>query len=131
VKRFNYVLDPLFLTCCALYAMNRWIIKPHVHAAFFHNWFNDALLIPCALPPLLFVHRWFGLRKQEGPPTAWEIGAHLVGWSLLFEYLGPHLMRHTTGDPWDVVAYGAGAMAAFLVWHHGWRLRPARRTHEL
>jgi hypothetical protein len=130
VKRFNYVLDPLFLACCALYALNRWLIKPHIHAAFFHNWFNDTLLIPCALPPLLLVHRWLRLRKTEGPPTAWEIAAHFAGWSLLFEYLGPHLM-HTTGDPWDVVAYGAGALVAFLVWHHAWRLRPARRTYEL
>src|SRR5580658_4433734 len=62
VKRFGYVFDPFFLACCALYAVNRWLIKPHTHIAFFHNWFNDALLIPCALPPLLLAHDLLRLR---------------------------------------------------------------------
>ncbi|HTA30608.1 MAG TPA: hypothetical protein VK731_08975, partial [Candidatus Cybelea sp.] len=62
MRRFGYVFDLLFLVCCALYASNRWLIKPHCHLAFFHNWFNDVLLIPCALPPLLLAHRWLRLR---------------------------------------------------------------------
>jgi hypothetical protein len=115
VKRFGYLLDPLFLAGCILYAMNRWVIKPHVHASFFHFWFNDMLLIPCALPPLLRLHRWFGLRAHDEAPTGWEIAGHLVGWSVLFELIGPHIMR-TTGDPWDVVAYTAGALGAFCWW---------------
>jgi ubiquinone/menaquinone biosynthesis C-methylase UbiE len=122
VKRFAYVLDPLFLVCCALYAANRWLIKPHVHIAFFHNWFNDVLLIPCALPPLLFLHDFLGLRPRGAWPTAGEIAAHWVGWSILFEGIGPHIMR-TTGDPWDVVAYAAGAVMAGIWWHFAQRGR--------
>ena len=117
MKRFGYVRDPLFLSCCGLYALNRWMIKPHLHSIFFHSWFNDILLIPCALPPLLLVHRWFGLRSQDALPSLWETMAHLIGWSVLFEVIGPHVMRHTTGDPWDVVAYAIGAVAALLWWH--------------
>jgi hypothetical protein len=108
VKRFGYLRDPLFLACCALYILNRWVVKPHTHIAFFHNWFNDTLLIPCALPVVLFTHRLLRLRTHDAPPTALEIAAHWAGWSLLFEGIGPHIMR-TTGDPWDVVA--------FLWWH--------------
>ncbi|HXC98086.1 MAG TPA: hypothetical protein VN048_02010, partial [Verrucomicrobiae bacterium] len=115
MKRFAYLFDPLFLACCALYAANRWLIKPHVHIAFFHNWFNDTLLIPCALPPLLFVHDLLHLRPRNAWPTALEISAHLVGWSILFEGIGPHIM-HTTGDPLDVVAYTAGAIFAWAWW---------------
>lgn len=116
MKRFAYLRDPLFLACCALYVLNRFLIKPHVQLPFFHSWFNDVLLIPCALPPLLWLHRRLGLRGHDGCPTILEIGAHLVGWSVLFEVIGPHLMRHTTGDVMDVVAYSGGAVVACVWW---------------
>ncbi len=95
--------------------MNRWLIKPHCHIAFFHNWFNDILLIPCALPPVLLAQRWLGLRTHDQTPTVGEVTAHLVGWSILFEVIGPRIMP-TTGDPWDAVAYACGAVAAFACW---------------
>ena len=117
MKRFGYLRDPLFLLGCAAYSLNRFILKPHLSAPFLHNWFNDALLIPCALPPLLLAHRWLGLRKHDSAPTLLEISAHVIGWSILFELIGPHLMRGTTGDPWDVVAYVTGAIAALLWWN--------------
>jgi ubiquinone/menaquinone biosynthesis C-methylase UbiE len=115
LKRFRYLRDSLFLAACALYAANRWLVKPHVHLAFFHNWFDDIWLIPCALPPLLLVHDWLGLRKRGAPPSTLEILAHLIGWTVLFEIIGPHIMR-TTGDPWDAVAYAGGALLAMLWW---------------
>jgi hypothetical protein len=121
VRRFNYVFDWLCLLCCALYAANRWVIKPHTHIVFFHSWFNDTLLIPCALPPLLWLHRRLGLRTHDQPPTPMEIAAHVVGWSILFEVIGPHIMR-TTGDPWDAVSYAVGGTIAGFWW---WRARRA------
>jgi hypothetical protein len=124
VRRFGYVFDPIFLAGCALYAANRWLIKPHCHIEFFHSWFNDILLIPCALPPLLLVHRWLGLRPAGAMPTTIEIAAHWAGWSVLFELIGPHIMR-TTGDPRDVVAYAGGAVAADI-W---WRWQAGRRAN--
>ena len=48
-------------------------------------------------------------------PTVGEIAAHWAGWSVLFEVIGPHIMR-TTGDPWDVVAYAGGALVAACRW---------------
>lgn len=115
MKRFRYVFDPLCLLCCLLYAVNRWLIKPHCHIAFFHNWFNDMLLIPCALPPVLLVQRWLGLRVHDRAPTFWEVTAHLAGWSILFELIGPHILP-TVGDPWDAVAYFAGGTVAYGWW---------------
>jgi ubiquinone/menaquinone biosynthesis C-methylase UbiE len=129
VKRFAYLLDPLFLACCALYAANRWLIKPHVHIAFFHNWFNDTLLIPCALPPLLFVHDLLHLRPRNAWPTALEIAGHWLGWSILFEGIGPHIMR-TTGDPWDVVAYAGGGLFAYVWWHFARRAPAPTKTAD-
>ena len=120
MRRFGYVFDPLFLICCGLYAANRWLIKPHCHIVFFYSWFNDILLIPCALPPLLLVHRWLRIRPAGAMPTVGEIATHWAGWSVLFEVIGPHIMR-TTGDPWDVVAYAGGALVAAGWWR--WQAR--------
>lgn len=117
MKRFRYIFDPLCVVCCALYALNRWGIKPHTHVAFFRFWFNDLLLIPCALPPLLQVYRWLKLRAHDRRPTAAEVVGHLILWSALFEWVGPHIVRNTTGDWRDVVAYTTGGIAALIGWH--------------
>jgi len=117
VKPFEYLGDRLFLAGCCLYALNRWILKPHVHSAFLHDHFNDVLLIPCALPVVLWFQRLGKLRSHDAAPTAGEICFHLVVWSLLFEWLRPHLIRHAVGDPWDVVAYIGGGLLAGLWWN--------------
>lgn len=112
---FRYLRDPLFLVGCTLYALNRWVVKPWTSSPFLHGQFNDLLLIPCALPPVLWIQRKLGARLHDAPPRAGEIVAHLIVWSLLFELAGPHLMR-TTGDVLDVVAYAAGGLFSALWW---------------
>jgi hypothetical protein len=116
VRRFRYCRDPLFLTACVLYAANRLWGKGHLHVAFLHNQFNDLLLIPCALPPVLWLQRRFGMRNNDAPPTLWEMSFHLVIWSVIFEVIGPHI-SHATGDFRDILAYAAGALVSALVWH--------------
>jgi hypothetical protein len=115
--------DPLFVVACALYAINRWLIKPHLDIPLFDNWFNDALLIPCALPAALLAHRWLGLRRHNLPPTTGEIFSHLFGWATLFEIIGPAILERATGDPADVLAYAVGAVLAWCWW--------GRVEHEL
>jgi hypothetical protein len=131
VKRFAYLRDPLFLTCCALYVTNRWLVKPHTQVAFYRDWFDDLLLIPCALPPLLLLHRWLKLRGHDAPPTLLEIAIHLIAWSALFEWLGPHLMARATGDPADIVAYSVGGLVAGLWWQWERFQRSPASKHEL
>jgi hypothetical protein len=117
VTSFRYWRDSLFLSTCTLYALNRWLLKPRVHSAFLHDHFNDLLLIPCALPPLLLMQRWLKLRQDDQPPTAGEIALYLVVWSILFEVIGPHIMRWAVGDVWDAVAYVVGGVLAGLWWN--------------
>src|SRR5207237_10217470 len=105
VSRFKYVRDRLFLACCLLYGLNRWLIKPHVHSPFLRYHFNDLLLIPCALPPLLLAQRWLRLRKHDDATTVAEIGLNLIVWSILFEVLGPHIFRWASGDRWVPAVY--------------------------
>ena len=132
MARFRYCRDPLFLLGCAAYAVNRWGLKPHVHSDFLHGYFNDLWLMPCALPPILWLHRKLGLRAHDGVPGVGEILSHLIFWSVLFEYIGPKFMPSTTGDPWDVVAYCVGGVVAGVWWHRS-RFLPAQRrlAHEL
>jgi len=117
MRPFGYWRDSGFLFGCSAYGINRWLIKPHCRIPFFHSYFNDLWLIPCALPMILWAQRGLGLRQHDLAPTGSEILFHLSIWSVLFEWIGPHLMRHATGDPLDVLAYSAGAALASLWWH--------------
>jgi hypothetical protein len=117
VKKFRYLGDGLFLISCSLYALNRWGIKPHTHNGFLRFHFNDLLLMPCALPVLLWLQRIMNLRTIDGPPTWNELALYTVFWSILFEVIGPHLIRRTTGDPWDAVVYFIGGIGAGLWWN--------------
>lgn len=71
--------------------------------------------MPCALPPVLWVQRRLGIRKDDRYPDLMEIVFHMVVWSLLFEVVGPRLME-VTGDVLDVVAYSAGAAFCAVWW---------------
>ena len=115
MKRFGYWRDPLCVGGCALYALNRWVVAPRMHSRFFSGYFDDLLLIPCALPVLLQLQRWFRLRDHDEFPRLSEIFFHLAVWSVLFEAIGPHIMR-TVGDPLDVAAYTVGAVLAAWWW---------------
>lgn len=116
MRTFRYVRDPVFLLGCAAYAINRWILKPHFASPFLHSYFNDLFLIPCALPPLLMLTSWLGLRDPHQNPRLREIVFHLAIWSVLFEWIGPRICSHAVGDVWDVVAYTAGAIVAAIWW---------------
>ena len=121
---FRYFADPFCVVCCVAYVANRLLLKPHLHSAFLHGYFNDLLLIPCALPPLLWLHRRLGLRRHDHMPDAAEIAFHLVVWSVLFEAIGPWLFRHATGDPWDVAVYIIGGLIGWFWWNVRVNKRP-------
>lgn len=127
MRPFLYLRDPLFLAGCGAYVVNRWLIKPHLRAGFFHSHFNDLWLIPCALPPVLWLHRQVGLRKHDRPPEWVEIIPHLVFWSALFEWFGPKVVLHATADPLDAIAYLLGALVAGCWWQRErWWLEGSR-----
>jgi hypothetical protein len=123
VSRFGYLRDRLFVAAVAGYALNRWLLKPRLSSPFLHDHFNDLLLIPAALPVVLWVQRVMGLRKNDLAPSWTEMGLHLAVWSLICEFIGPFWLHHGTADIWDVAAYAAGGMAACLWWN-----RPSQRT---
>ena len=116
---FRYLKDPLCLAAWCLYGANRWLLKPLLPAGeqFFRGHFNDLLLVPCALPAVLVLHRRLGLRDADAPPTGFEILFHLAVWSLFFELVAPLLTGRATADARDLAAYFAGGLAAWAVWN--------------
>jgi ubiquinone/menaquinone biosynthesis C-methylase UbiE len=117
VKGFRYALDPICLSACTLYILNRWLIQPASSSPFLHRYFDDILLIPAALPIILGLQRWWGIRGHDGPPTAAEIFGHLAVWSIIAELVGPFLFPWVVGDLVDVVAYSLGAVLAGIWWN--------------
>jgi len=132
VNRFGYWRDPLFLAAAIGYAVNRWLLKPLLPTPFLHGHFNDLLLIPAALPVVLWLQRVAGLRQHDHAPSWMEMVLHLVVWSVICEFIGPHWLHRGTADPLDVMAYAVGGIAACLWWHRPrqkgvsptWRIRP-------
>ena len=117
MTRFGYLRDRLFLTATTGYGLNRWLIKPLVPLPFLHGQFNDLLLIPAALPVVLWVQRRTGLRTEDGFPSWSEIVLHLVVWSVICEFIGPVWLHRGTSDLWDVAAYTLGGVAAGIWWN--------------
>ena len=117
VKEFRYCRDPLFFTAAIGYALNQWVLKPWVASPFLKGQFNDLLLIPAALPVVLWCQRRIGVRTDDRAPTGREIALHLGVWSVVCEWVGPGLWGRGTSDPWDVVVYTLGAIGAAVWWH--------------
>jgi len=117
VSGFGYLRDRLFLAAVAGYALNCWLLKPLFAAPFLHGHFNDLLLIPAALPVVLWLQRVVGLRDHDLAPSWTETAFHLAVWSLICEFIGPHWLHHGTADVWDAVAYAAGGVVACLWWN--------------
>ena len=124
MSRFRYAADPLCLVACSLYAINRFVLKAHAGPGFFHDHFNDLLLMPAALPWVLWADRSLGWRQHDRPPSGAEILVHTALWSLICEGIGPRWLGLGVADWRDVAAYFAGAFVAWGFWAFGPRRRP-------
>ena len=118
MRRFRYGLDRCCVVSCSAYVANRWIVPSALKGTFLRDYFSDVLLIPSALPLVLWLHRRFGWRPDDSPPRWREILLHVAVWSMAAEGVAPHLFARATGDPWDVVAYAGGALASGVIWNH-------------
>jgi hypothetical protein len=116
---FLYTRDSLFISACLLYLGNRFLLKPFLpdEEIFFHGYFNDLLLIPCALPPVLLIHKLLSARKPDKFPSFREILVHLIIWSLLFEWIGPIFIKSATSDIGDVFSYWVGGVLSWVLWN--------------
>lgn len=119
--------DPVFIVATLLLVLNTLFFRPFWSGSFsfFACYWNDVLLIPVALPPVLWLQNLLHWREPRPRPGCREIIFHLVLWSLLLEGIFPFIFHHGTSDPLDVLAYASGALIAFFFWHFS-RLRALR-----
>lgn len=124
-RTFRFLADPVFLGSTLAYAANRCWLAPRWGAAvpFLTRHFSDVLLLPCALPLLLWLQRLAGLRQHERFPTSGEIFGTLALWSALFEWIFPCLLGRGISDPYDILAYTVGALVAGFLW--SWQSQPS------
>lgn len=117
MRRFRYGADAVCIASCAAYAVNRWAIPGALKGFFLRGYISDVLFIPAALPLMLWVYKWLGLRVDDASPRWGEILLHLIVWSVAAEVVAPGIFSRAIGDPWDVVAYAVGAGVAGWIWH--------------
>lgn len=126
---FRYLRDPQFLTCVVAYFVNRFVFKKIWSTGFVHNHFNDAICLPMFAPIVVWLCRKTRLRTHDDIPQPDELLVMIIIWSIMFEiYLPQHAYwsRWATGDPFDVLWYVIGAMAATGFWR--WYYRPQQST---
>jgi len=134
--RFRPLQDPLLIVCLAVYALNRFVLKPYLPWSFLHEHLNDLICLPFWVPIMLFVQKSIGLRPDDQPPRASEIAIPLVLWSWVFEIWLPYTpfgRQWCTADPADIVSYSLGALgaAAFWNWWYGRRQRVSLQTPSI
>jgi hypothetical protein len=56
------------VAACPGYAANCWLLPLALKGVFLRNYFDAALLIPAALPLMLWLHQRLGLRPQAARP---------------------------------------------------------------
>ena len=127
MNRFGYLHDRLFRFSLAAYALNHLVIVPHCAGfvaarlpwawPFLHGHFDDLLLIPVALPVVLWLQHGMGLRPQERPPGWAEMLGHLAVWSVIAKVIGPFWLHVGVADPWDLLFFTGGGIAATWWWH--------------
>jgi hypothetical protein len=127
MNRFGYLQDGMFRISLAAYALNRLLVRPrlagcfHSHLRwawpFLHSHFDDLLLMPAALPVVLWLQRLPGLRRHDLPPTWSEMFFHLAIWSVMCKVVGPLYLHIGVADPWDVLYFAVGGCAACLWWN--------------
>jgi hypothetical protein len=127
MNRFGYLHDRLFGFSLAAYALNRLVLLPHFGGLirahlpwawpFLHGHFDDLLLIPAALPVVLWLQKIAGLRPHDRPPSWPEMFGHLAVWSVMAKLVGPYWLHVGVADPWDLLFFTGGGIAAMLCWN--------------
>jgi len=120
MKPYSPARDALWIGSVALFALNRWWIKPHFSGAFWHSSLNDVLCLPVWMPVCVWLFARLRLRDFS-PPRPLEIAVCLLFWSVVFEVWLPHVStfgKFSAGDPLDVLAYAGGGFLGWLWWEH-------------
>lgn len=138
MRRFDYLQDGLFILALSTYAVNRLLILPHLGGffrshlswswSFVHSHLDDLLMMPAALPVVLWIQRQLRWRAHDGPPGWDEMAGHLILWSVICKFVGPRYLHIGVADPWDVLCFAVGGVGACAWWNIKGGRRPGVRA---
>lgn len=122
--RFQYLKDPLFLACFGTYWVHRFAADFGFSTPLLRSYLNDLVCMGFWIPIMLWTQRVLKLRAHDDPPHSYEVVIPLVLWAVVFEVILPMTSLwndRTIPDPFDVLCYAVGGLAAVLFW--GWWYR--------
>jgi hypothetical protein len=118
-RPFRYLADPLCIASLILYAANRFYLKPnHIGGWFTHGYLNGVLCLPLFVPIILYIQHLTGVRPHYRFPRLWEILQIFAVFTVVFQWWVPKFPRVfvSAHDPYDILAYFAGGILAWLIW---------------
>jgi len=114
----EHLWDPIFLGAVFVYTINTILIRHFgLSITVSRYYLNDFFLVPCTLPPILFILSIMKVRRRNQPATAIEVFLCLIVWSVMFELVGPQISEKATPDILDVLAYWLGGISSWFLWN--------------
>ncbi|MEJ8802558.1 hypothetical protein [Pontibacter sp. H249] len=100
---------PLFIACLLLFCLNQVLENNGVYVWPLHTHLDDFLCLPLTLTIILAAERVYFQNPAFILPKRYLVIAAVL-FSLMFEVILPLFAARYTADPWDVIAYAAGAL---------------------
>jgi len=116
ISMYRFYKDTLFISAVIIYSVNRFLYRYCSFSfSFTRNYLSDVLLIPCTLPPILFLIGKAGYRSKDKPANFIEIFICLFIWSISFEVIAP-LLTYGISDYRDIICYWIGGIISGFIW---------------
>lgn len=102
------LLQPLFLTACALFGINQLLEFHHIFLPYVHAYLDDVLCFPIVLTLILFLFRTAILKDPNFCLSSYQIAFAVAYFAFAFEEVLPYFSSEYTSDVLDVVFYAIG-----------------------
>jgi hypothetical protein len=102
----------------SVYAVNKWLLKPHFSSIFVHSYLNDIFAMPFILGYGNLLITLGGLPHLL-IATPLRIAGFTIFCATAWEIFGPSFIATATSDPADFVAYSVGSSCYFLSYCFG------------
>ncbi|MGB0175825.1 MAG: hypothetical protein ACPF9D_01580 [Owenweeksia sp.] len=107
-------LSRYFWISSVLFVFNQLAEKQGYYIPFVHSYLDDLLCPGIVLGFVLFIQQQFTYRSRYYRLPKLQIVFFVAWYSLLFEFLFPLCDTRHYADPWDILAYGAGAFLFYI-----------------
>jgi len=101
----------LALVAALVYFVNRWIVIPLTGAAtFYTDYLGDVLALPVYLPLSFYLALKLNIITEPLRLSWLHVLVAVFVFSTVFEGIVPLLVKSSTRDPWDILAYLSGGL---------------------